>query len=49
MCFLVIWISFFEKALFSSFSHFFIESLNFGEFSFLSSLYILIISPLSDV
>jgi hypothetical protein len=48
MCFLVIWTSFFEKALFSSFVHFNIESLNFGEFGFLSSLYILIINPLSD-
>jgi hypothetical protein len=38
----------FEKALFSSFTHFFIVSLNLGEFSVLSSLYILVINPLSD-
>jgi hypothetical protein len=49
MYFLAIWISYFEKALFSSFTHFFGGSLNFWEFSFLSSLYILVISPLSDV
>jgi hypothetical protein len=49
MCFLVIWISSFEKVLFSSVTHFFIGSLILGEFSFLSSLYILAISPLSDV
>jgi hypothetical protein len=51
MCFLflVIWTSSFEKALFSSFAHFFIGSLIFGEFSFLSSLYILVINPLPDV
>jgi hypothetical protein len=48
MCFLAIWTSPFEKVLFSSVAHF-ICSLIFGEFSFLSSLYILIISPLSDV
>jgi hypothetical protein len=41
MCFLAIWISSFEKVLFSS--------LILGEFSFLSSLYILVVSPLSDV
>jgi hypothetical protein len=46
MCFLAIWISSFEKVLFSSVDHFFIGSLIFGEFSFLSSLYILVISPL---
>jgi hypothetical protein len=40
---------FFEKALFSSFAHFFIQSLNDWEFSFLSSLCILFMSPLSDV
>jgi hypothetical protein len=39
-CFSAIWASSFEKALFSSFAHFFTGSLNFGEFSFLSSLYI---------
>jgi hypothetical protein len=49
MCFLTICISFFVKALFSSFAYFFTGSLNFGEFSFLSSMYILVISPLSDV
>jgi hypothetical protein len=38
----------FEKVLFSSIAHFFIGLLIFGEFSFLSSLYILIISPLSN-
>jgi hypothetical protein len=32
-----------------SLAHFFIGSLILGEFSFLSSLYILLISPLSDV
>jgi hypothetical protein len=49
MCFLVIWTSSFEKSLFSSFAHDFIESLIFGEFNFLSSLYILVINPLSDI
>jgi hypothetical protein len=49
MCFLTIWISSFEKVLFYSVDHFFIGSLILGEFSFLSSLYILIISPLSHV
>jgi hypothetical protein len=49
MCFLAIWISFFEKVLFSSVVPFFIGSLIFGVFSFLSSLYILVISRLSDV
>jgi hypothetical protein len=49
MCFLAIWTSSFEKVLFSSVAHFFIGSLIFGEFSFLSSLYILVISPLSDL
>jgi hypothetical protein len=39
----------FEKDLFSSVTHFFNGSLIFEEFSFLSSLYILYISPLSDV
>jgi hypothetical protein len=46
MCFLAIWISSFEKVLFSSAAHFFIDSLIWREFSFLSSLYILVISPL---
>jgi hypothetical protein len=49
MCFLAIWISSFEKVLFSSVAHLFIGSLIFWEFSFLSSLFILVISPLSDV
>jgi hypothetical protein len=49
MCILAIWTSSFEKALFSSFAHFFIESLIFGEFSVLSYLYNLIIKTLSDV
>jgi hypothetical protein len=49
ICFLAIWISSFEKVQFSSVAHFFIGSLISGEFSFLSSLYILVISPLSDV
>jgi hypothetical protein len=34
MCFLAIWISSFEKVLFSSVAHFFIGSLIFGEFRF---------------
>jgi hypothetical protein len=38
-----------EKVLFSSVAHFFIGSLIWGWFSFLSSLYTLVISPLSDV
>jgi hypothetical protein len=37
MCFLAIWISSFEKVLFSSVVHFFIVSLILGDFSFLSS------------
>jgi hypothetical protein len=44
--FLAVWISSFEKVLFSSVAYFFIGSLNFGKFSFLSFLYILVISPL---
>jgi hypothetical protein len=36
------------KALFSSFAHFFNGSLIFWKFSCLSSLYILVINPLSD-
>jgi hypothetical protein len=39
----------FEKVLFSSVSQFFVGSLIVGEFSFLSSLFILVISLLSDV
>jgi hypothetical protein len=35
--------------VFSSFAHFCIGSLNFWEFSFLSSLYIPVISSFSDV
>jgi hypothetical protein len=49
MCVLAIWISSFENVLFTSVVHFFIDSLIFEEFSFLNSLYILVISPLSDV
>jgi hypothetical protein len=49
MCFLAIWTSSFEKVLVSSVAHFFIGSLIFGQFSYLSSLHILVISPLSDV
>jgi hypothetical protein len=48
MCFLGIWTSSFEKILFSSVAHLFIVSLIFGEFNFLSPLYILVISSLSD-
>jgi hypothetical protein len=46
MCFLAIWISSLQKVLFSSVAHFFIGSLIFGEFSFLSALYVLVFSPL---
>jgi hypothetical protein len=49
ICFFAIWISFFEKVLFCSVAHFFIGSLILGEFRFLSSLYIVVTSPLSDV
>jgi hypothetical protein len=46
--FLPIWTSSFEKAVFSSLAHFFIGSLILGEVRFLSSLYILVLEPLSD-
>jgi hypothetical protein len=46
--FLVIWTSSFENVVFSSDVHFFIGSLIFGEYSFLSSLPILVINQLSD-
>jgi hypothetical protein len=49
MCFWAIWISSFEKVLFSSVAHFFIGSLFLGKFSFLIKNYILVIIPLSDV
>jgi hypothetical protein len=49
MCFLSIWTSSFEKVLFTSVAHFFVSSLIWGEFTFLSSFYIPNISPLSDV
>jgi hypothetical protein len=49
MSFFAIWTSSFEKVLFSSVAHFSIGSLVLGEFSVSSSLYILVISPLSDI
>jgi hypothetical protein len=49
MCFFAISISSFQKVLLSSVAHFLIGSLILGEFSFLSSLYILVIRPLSEV
>jgi hypothetical protein len=49
LCFLATWTSSFEKVLFGSVAHFFIGSLIQGKFSFLNSLYILVISSLSDV
>jgi hypothetical protein len=49
MCFLAIQISSSEKVLYNSVAHFFIGLLILGEFSYLSSLYILVISSLSDV
>jgi hypothetical protein len=51
ICFLAISLSSFEKVLlsFGSVNHFFIGSLILREFSLLSSLYILVISTLSDV
>jgi hypothetical protein len=45
MCFLAIWISSFQKVLFSSVAHLYI----LGDFSFFNSLCILVISLLSDV
>jgi hypothetical protein len=45
MGFLAFWTSSFEKVLFSSLVHFFIGSLIFGVFSFLTSLYILLTIP----
>jgi hypothetical protein len=48
ICLLAIWISSFETALFSSVAHFFIGSLILQEFSFLSSLYILLTSLFPD-
>jgi hypothetical protein len=48
MCFLALWTSSFKKALFSSFAYFFLGSLIWVEFSFLSSLHILIINLFSD-
>jgi hypothetical protein len=47
--FLATWISSIENVLLRSVAHFFIGSLIFGEFRFLSSLYILGITPLCDV
>jgi hypothetical protein len=47
--FLPIWTSSFEKVLFHSVAHIYISLLIWGEFRFLSSLYILVISPWSDV
>jgi hypothetical protein len=47
--FLAIRISSFEKVLFNSIAHFFIGSLILEEFSFLSSLCILVIHHLSNV
>jgi hypothetical protein len=49
MSFLAIWTSSFEKVLHSSVAHFFVGSLVIGEFSLSSSLYILVISRLSDI
>jgi hypothetical protein len=46
---LVIWTSSFKKVLFSSLAHFFIDSLILGSYVFLSTLYILVINPFSDV
>jgi hypothetical protein len=45
MCFLAIWISSLESVLFSSVGHFFIGSLIFGEFRFLTP-YVFLLSVL---
>jgi hypothetical protein len=45
MCFLAIWISSLESVLFSSVVHFFIGSLIFGEFRFLTP-YVFLLSVL---
>jgi hypothetical protein len=49
MCFLAIWTFSFETVLFHSVAHFYIGLLILRKFNFLSSLFILVISPLSDV
>jgi hypothetical protein len=49
MCFLAIRTSSLKKVLFSSVAHLFIGSLILGKFSLLRLLYIVVISPLSDV
>jgi hypothetical protein len=48
-CFSAIWYSSSENSLFSSEPHFLMEFFDFLESTFLSSLYILDISPLSDL
>jgi hypothetical protein len=49
MYFLAIWTSSFDKVLFSSVAYFFIVSSILGEFSFVSSLYVLVLSPSSEI